>query len=182
MSINTCNEGPTHAQVPYTTKNGVETEVDANMAFTLELLKRLGVETFYSCEGDKRTKTMPSSPAYILGNGRELLRLEMRIKRLAKQGKLSLEAYQTARFLFGRQHTISINHFISDSRGLISDSRGRVETRFELNFGDLSYHGGPAAEVSKLFSTMYGFRINWKWPMRKTSDVARLLAEVYQFA
>jgi hypothetical protein len=175
MSIDTCNESPMHTQMPYTTKNGVKTEVDANLAFTLELMKCLGVETYYSCEGDKPKKGEPPSPAYILGNGRDMLRLEMQIKRLAKQGKLSDDSVWVVKNLFGKRHTIAISHFVADESG-------RERTCFQLQFGDLRYYGVPRAGVTKTWSKEYGFRINWKWPTYKTSEVARMLAEVYQFA
>lgn len=161
--IDPCCEGPEHEQVSYTTKNGIETEVDLGLSFTLELLKRLGVETYYSCEDNYKS-------AYILGCGVEMFRLEREIKRLARQGRLSRRSRKTAARLFGRKHTVEISHFRDQGTNLV----------FQMYFGQLGYNSGSAACVTKMYSTTRGFRIDWRWPGQKTHEIETLLDEVYR--
>lgn len=42
----------THTQVPFVTRNGVETTCDEALFDILTLLKKMGVETHFSCQGD----------------------------------------------------------------------------------------------------------------------------------
>jgi len=154
-------ENPTHTQVPYTTKNGVETTVDQGLAFTMELLKRNGVETIFSCEDN-------DGSAYCLVNGRDMLRLERRAKKLMNKGPLTASSKMTVRRLFGFRHTVELSHFIEDGENLI----------FQLHFGELKYNNGSASCVTKCYSTKYGFRTGVRWPTSKTSDVNKLLAEL----
>lgn len=42
----------THTQVPFITKNGTVTTCDEDLFDILTLLKQMGVETHYSCQGD----------------------------------------------------------------------------------------------------------------------------------
>jgi hypothetical protein len=133
------------------------------LSFTLELLKRLGVETYYSCE-DNHDK------AYVLANGRDLFRLEWEIKKLAKQRRLTISSVKTARNLFGRIHTGEISHFRGKGNNLV----------FQMHFGRVGYNSGSSACVTKMYSTTHGFRIDWRWPADKTNEVESLLDEVYR--
>lgn len=45
---------PDHPQVPFTTVHGKKTEVDEELLDILEALKRIGVVTLYSCQGDEK--------------------------------------------------------------------------------------------------------------------------------
>jgi hypothetical protein len=163
MSHECMPKNPTHTQTPYVTKNGVETTVDANLAFTLELLKLLGVETFYSCEENY-------GKSYVLGNGLDFVRLERKIKKLAKQGYLSRDSAKVVKRLFGKQHSIdiSVGRYAKNGRPL-----------FEVY---LHLGGEHQSCVSKDLHSNHGFRVDWRWPTTKTSEVARMLAEVLQFA
>jgi|SRR6478736_163821 len=163
MAQHECNnpDTATHTQLPYTTKNGVETTVDRGSAFTMELLKRNGVETFFSCEDN-------DGSAYFLADGRDMLRLERRAKKLVKKGQLTAASKMTVRRLFGFRHTVELSHFIEDGTNLI----------FQLHFGEIQYNNGSAACVTKSYSTTHGFRTCVRWPTKVTSDINKLLAEL----
>lgn len=155
-------KNPTHTQTPYVTKNGIETTVDANLAFMLELLKLLGVETYYSCEENY-------GKAYVLGNGLDFVRLERKIKKLAKRGYLSRESTKVVKRLFGKKHTVDI-------------SVGRYAKNGRPLFEVYLHLGKHKSCVSKNVHSHHGFRTEWRWPEKKTSEVSRMLAEVLQFA
>jgi len=157
-----------HTQVRYVTKNGVETQVDIGLSWTLEILKLLGVETYYSCEGDRDDRANLSNRPYVLGSGRDFLRLEREIKRLVRQGKLSRESTLFAKYLFGDCHSLELSHFKDEGTDL----------RFQFHIGEVSYNNGSKARVTKTYSNFYGFRTHWRWRWKKQAQLDRLLSEV----
>ena len=76
-----------HVQVPFKTKTGTQVEVDEGMLEVLTLLRDLGVETYYSCQGDPRTDEHMGRNTYVLASGRDLSKLMAKIFWHHKRGR-----------------------------------------------------------------------------------------------
>ena len=152
-----------HAQVPFTTLKGQVVEVDEGLHDILAMLRGLGVETQYSCQGSS------TGAAYVLANRRGMRRLVREIY---------------ARYLKG-EYTPEIRELIENFR------KGLIEHEF-AHFPEPGSGRAPRQWIYRrgrkkagwyamewLYSRRYGLRVSIRWPQDRNDDVFKLLFETY---
>lgn len=150
-----------HTQVPFVTKDGKLVQVDEGLLGVLEELRRLGVETQYSCQGDAEC-------AYVLGSRKTFGPLLRRIHSYYKKDLfLSLPSRVIAgRFYWGyRSHEFSLFFRKGVYRVL----------QFTWNRG---VKQSPGYQVERLYSNSFGRRVCVRWPVEDTPKVHQMLFEL----
>lgn len=146
-----------HEQVPFVNAFGRLVEVDKGLVDILEKMKRLGVITNYSCEGNLKH-------AYILADGPTAKELEKRIVRLYKAGALSpASEYTVQKFLLGAR-LFNFSWFKGPTY-LVACLRFRRRRTAEYR-------------IERSYENHYGFRITYRWPPKDTFRIEELLDEV----
>ena len=118
-----------HVQVPFKTKTGIQVEVDEGMLEVLTLLRDLGVETYYSCEGSPRTDENLGRNAYVLASGPDLSKLMMKIFWHHKRGHYTQPSSAMVEDFLGGTKTFEWGKFEAmKHRFLEDDGCERVQT------------------------------------------------------
>lgn len=155
-----------HPQVAFETFRGIMTTVDEGLFDLLTMLKKLGVETQYSCQGNEFA-------AYVCAEAKGFDKLIRHIRRAAKAGTLSeVSKHLFADFENGYRK-IEISHFWNNRSGR--------EGHFYYATRTLGRHlQGKKQRFSfeRTISKRYGHRITVRWPVDLTPHVETLLEEV----
>lgn len=149
-----------HDQTKFTTLSGKKVQVDVGIVSVLEELKRLGVETFFSCEGVGNEEN-----AYVLCNGFHILKLIRRINQWRSYSLYDSEFIFESYKLGYRE--IQLNHYRRVGK---SDIKKIFETSFNLGYSDV-----PGFAIEFSYSLMLGFRCAIRWPSFMSKDIYRLL-------
>ncbi len=158
---NCCSDFTEHPQVSFITSNGLEATVDVGLYRTCLLLKRLGVETLYSCEGG-------NYDAYILMDGRDAMKLFKYIRRLERKHLYTQRTSDFLSVLRKADLTLELERFAA---GQLSDRHSHA---MWSRFGS----AGDLFAIGSSYSRTYGWRtrVCWTYP-RHTERFERLLEE-----
>lgn len=165
-----------HVQVPFRTLSGIQVEVDEGMLEILTLLRELGVETLYSCEGVLgESEKWFKHDAYILCNGRQLTVLLAKIFWLHKRGRYSNRiSWLAHRFANGTKDFEYGKFKVWEQK---STGKKVHETKSKKQFvAEGKFARGYVIE--ELYSKHYGWRatIRW-WKLEDGAHVKELLRE-----
>lgn len=167
-----------HVQVPFKTKSGIQVEVDEGMLEILTLLRDLGVETYYSCEGSKRTEEHMGRDSYVLASGRDMTKLLAKIVWHRKRGHYTGPSASLVDGYLGGVKNFEWGKFKAyKHKYLHNDGCERVKT---VALRQLTLQGryGFMYEVEQLYSKRYGWRVGVRWrKTRLTKQVESLLRE-----
>jgi len=153
-----------HKQVPFITLNGHSVEVDEGLFETLTELKRLGIYTQFSCQGDK------VFGAYILMDTKSAHRLFKKIKDMEAWGWYSNDHAQTIRKFRQGYRLFEFNIFTSNGNG--------HRRLFGLKFSR-GVNKDQGFAVERDYSKLKGDRFTVRWPTKEIPKVLALLKVTY---
>jgi hypothetical protein len=156
-------DGPTHTQKVFRTRKGYLVKVDEGIFDILAYLHALGVDTLYSCQGDRY-------PAYVLADARSFNRLVRRILRNYLRGRYSPETRATVRnFLRGRRE---LNFDVYTGQGHVQ------WFGHSIHFG--SNRRRQRYEYEYIIDNHWGFRLAIRWPKKHNERIFDLLVETLE--
>jgi hypothetical protein len=157
-----------HPQVLFTTLRGVETTVDEGLFIVLTMLKKLGVETQYSCQGDEYA-------AYVCAKAFGFDRLVRDIRRLSRSRRLSRASRKLVSNFESAHRKFEFNHW--SGRGTSRQKERRIFYT-SRTLGKNMRGKKQRFSFERSISKRYGHRITVRWPVGQTPAVERLLSEV----
>jgi hypothetical protein len=160
-----CKTKVKHVQVPFRTSTGIQVGVDEGLLETLILLRELGVETLFSCQGEKPVG------GYILARGSDMTKLLAKMYYLHKRGRYSNKvswlahrfAGGTREFEYGK-----FQKFVRKGDGVESVMTKKIN---KISFGG-TYRNGY--QIEQMYSAHYGWRVRIGW--YKLDDIEHIEA------
>lgn len=150
----------THNQVPFVTKKGVVTTVDEGLLYVLTLLKDLGVETQFSCQGD-------FFGAYVNADTPTFRPVILEALKRHREGSLSDSSMI---FMYDFLYT--------GLRELTLDRRLKSEVRF----ADEEGYNPQCFSYERELKGLRGPRTTIRWPKDRTVELQNLLVEILDHA
>ena len=146
----------THVQVPFVTRNGVHTTVDEGLFDILTLLRKMGVETHFSCQGAEFS-------GYICAFTPGMQPVVSKIIELHDRGWLSEQSMR----------------FVTDWRNgyrELTRMMGTSPKYYQINprVKRKPQHFSHERELNGI----YGDRTTIRWPKRRTHELHQLLIEI----
>lgn len=155
-----------HKQVPFKTLDGEVVGVDEGVRPVLEQLRRLGVRTQFSCQGDMFA-------AYVLADRKSFFPVLRLIRKKYQRRAYSPLARDAAwGFLRGgfTQHSFVRYRVVDKPYGRVHTILWNV--KYERGLSDRQSYS-----IEYDYDNIYGFRICMRWPKQDMHKVLRLLME-----
>lgn len=143
-----------HQQVPFKTVSGKRTRVDKGLFDILTELKRLNVNTLFSCEGK------PGKHAYFKANGVGPLRLLWKMRSYANNANGEIGRYFLSLFVISKK-SFTWN-WLSDNGALRSVKAKPVES-------------GDFITIEFQWTNKYGLSTIIRWPQHLNEDFLSVL-------
>lgn len=162
-----------HKTVPFDLINGKTVYVDVGVVDVLTELKRLGVKTQYSCQGDKYGKKHSWDTAYFLADRKTTQKLLKQIRRNLSMGVYSKDAKNTARAILLCR--TSFTCYLYSGKGT-DNSPMRTLSKLQWTARKRS-RIYSAFKRKHSWSNAFGGRINVSWYPSYTEKFLQLLKE-----
>lgn len=155
---------PVHIQVPFVCVDGEEVEVDKGMVPILSELKRHGVKTLYSCEGDHDYE-WEDDRSYVLIRARTFWPLAKKIIKGYRNKSYSEDVMGLLSEFVNGLHELYFGLYKNEGTYRLWSTMFRHNARWSDNHSELS------------IGNHYGIRVCFRWREYNNEMVLKLLRE-----
>lgn len=161
---------PKHEQVPFITLSGKQVNVDKGLEKVLILLKKHGVKTLYSCQGEYNKPwhyPLPQELAYISMDLKTTIGLARRIRKYSKQHRYSNRVNSDLEYFYAGTKELYIPKYYDDEGESLKTSKQFFWYK----------ESSSSCKYEFDYNKIHGWRLIIRWDNIKTRAIEDLLGQ-----